>query len=253
VDYTDATDSTTDSVVDGADVGGGETWTCEVVADDSTDFSTASSSSVEAIDPCTNNVRLFVNGAEVWETTAPRQLSASVYAGSVIGASAGYYNTSYFPQRSRNYVASSLTGTYSTSLSATDSSWARRTGGYGTCGSGCCGTYNRWASGTLECGADWCQSVYTASSFTTADGISLAADFISLNPNGGISLAFHSSSAGLTSGCTGGLVWELWRIYVEPYSGTAQLGTATTTYSRPPVGSTVNVRVEVNAPHPSCP
>ena len=34
VDYASATDSATDSVVDGADVGGGETWTCEVVAGD---------------------------------------------------------------------------------------------------------------------------------------------------------------------------------------------------------------------------
>jgi len=34
VDYASAADSATDSVVDGADVGGGEEWTCEVVATD---------------------------------------------------------------------------------------------------------------------------------------------------------------------------------------------------------------------------
>jgi hypothetical protein len=36
VDYSSATDSATDSVVDGADVGAEETWTCEVVASDGT-------------------------------------------------------------------------------------------------------------------------------------------------------------------------------------------------------------------------
>ncbi|MBM4393965.1 MAG: hypothetical protein FJ090_22795, partial [Deltaproteobacteria bacterium] len=35
VDYTGATDSAAESVVDGAEVGGNETWTCDVVAEDS--------------------------------------------------------------------------------------------------------------------------------------------------------------------------------------------------------------------------
>ena len=46
VDYTSATDSATDSVVDGADVGGDETWTCEVVAGDGTGTSGVGTDSV---------------------------------------------------------------------------------------------------------------------------------------------------------------------------------------------------------------
>jgi hypothetical protein len=47
VDYTGATDSALDSVVDGADVGGGETWTCEVVAGDGDDTALAATASVD--------------------------------------------------------------------------------------------------------------------------------------------------------------------------------------------------------------
>ncbi len=46
VDYTDATDSATASVADGVDVGGEETWTCEVVASDAATSGAVGSDSV---------------------------------------------------------------------------------------------------------------------------------------------------------------------------------------------------------------
>jgi len=46
VDFTSATDAATSSVVDGADVGGEEVWTCEVVAGDGTSSGTAGSDSL---------------------------------------------------------------------------------------------------------------------------------------------------------------------------------------------------------------
>jgi len=51
VDYTGATDSAAESVVDGADVGSGQTWTCEVVASDGTE-STGASTEVRVVDVC---------------------------------------------------------------------------------------------------------------------------------------------------------------------------------------------------------
>jgi hypothetical protein len=49
VDYPGATDSATDSVVDGADVGSGETWTCEVAAGDGTATGSAATDAVTPV------------------------------------------------------------------------------------------------------------------------------------------------------------------------------------------------------------
>ncbi|MBM4393870.1 MAG: LamG domain-containing protein, partial [Deltaproteobacteria bacterium] len=52
VDYTGATDSAAESVVDGADVGSGQTWTCEVVAGDGDATSSVASSSLTTEAAC---------------------------------------------------------------------------------------------------------------------------------------------------------------------------------------------------------
>jgi len=62
VDYTGATDSAAESVVDGADVGSGQTWTCAVEAGDGDATSSVASSSVTTEAACTDDYALTFSG-----------------------------------------------------------------------------------------------------------------------------------------------------------------------------------------------